>query len=222
MLRAWTEVAKDIFPRRETINGRQVRWMVHQELCYGPSEGIELDKPQAIFVKRMHSHQDAQPSHDTVTRYSWLMIEASPPQRDIPEGWKELLMQACSRVCQPTFDNGVHDIYVVCVAGLKFMAFYWDPKNAGNATQQLRLSVAGQEARFPSQLTPVPDCSPHVPSLQADGSPDQYRINVSRVWSIDPEPIDIHARAMGPLTALESFMTRSRTTLLQNPAPYNT
>jgi hypothetical protein len=218
-LRAWDDVAKQIFPRNEIINSRRFGWVVHREPFMGPEGEIEQDKPEAIVVRSAQTHQNAQePQQQRQSDfYNWLIIETKPPSRDTPEGWKELLMQACSRVRQ--YDDGSHDVYIICAVGLKYMAFYWDPRDAGNPKQELRLGVAGVEVHFPSQLKPDPGCSPHVPNLKNDGNPDQYRIDLSRVWSIDPGQVDAQGHPMEPLTTLERFITHTRTTPLQNPTP---
>lgn len=147
---------------------------------------------------------------------NWLIIETEPPSRDTPEGWKELLMQACSRLQQ--YDNGSHDVYIICAVDLRYIAFYWDPMNANNPVQELRLGAASEEFHFPSQLKSAPDCSPHIPNLNNDGDPDQYRIDLSRVWSIDPGQLDARRQPVEPLMAVEKFMKHVRTTSLQNPS----
>lgn len=209
-------MARCIFPSKEIINGRQVDWAVHREPFLGPDGKEERDKPDAIIVRSLVVRKNAPQMQDReFDRYNWLIIEASPPAQDTPEGWKELLMRVCSRVRQ--YDNGSHDVYILCVVGLKYMPFYWDPKNADNPAQQLRLDVSGEEVLFLSQLRPAQDCSPHLPNLKADRAPDQYRIDLTRVWGADPGQLDASGQAMEPLTALETFIMNTRTTPLQNP-----
>lgn len=218
-LRAWDDVAKHTFPRHETINRRRFGWVVHREPFLGPEGDIEQDKPEATVVRSVQvRRQNApEPQQRQSDLYNWLIIETKPPSRDTAEGWKELLMQACSRVRQ--YDRGAHDVYIICAVGLRYMALYWDPRNAGSPTQELRLGVAGEEVRFPSQLKPAPDCSPHVPDLEDDENPEQYRIDLGQVWSIDPGQVDAQGHPLEPLTALEGFITHTRTTPLHIPTP---
>jgi hypothetical protein len=227
-LRAWDDVAKHSFPRndmfnsfptRDNINGQEIHWAVHHEPFQTPEGKIEYDKPQAIVVRAGQWRQHAQsPQQRSFQRYNWLMIETAPPSLDTPEGWKDLLTQACYRMSR--YNNGAHDICIICAIGLKYMALRWDPKNADNATQELRIRVAGSEVHFPSQLMPVPDLSPHLPNLKADRTSDQYAIDIGRVWSADPGQVDARGQAMRPLVALEAFFNHIRTTPLQNPALY--
>ena len=97
------------------------------------------------------------------------------------------------------------------------MTFSWKPRNAGNPTQELRIHIANEDIHFPSQLRPTPEACPHLPNLNASGHPDQYRIDLSRVWSIDPGQMDYQGGPMEPLTALERFTTHTRTAQLENP-----
>jgi hypothetical protein len=182
-LRAWDDVAQHSFPRndilnshptRDILNGREVYWAVRHTQLITPEGYLDQSHPDAIVVKARQYHPDAQKPQQqrTFDHYDWLIIETAPPNRDTWEGWKELLQQVCARMHRS--DNGTHDINIICAIGLKYMAFYWDPSNTGNTAQELWLTAAGSEVPFPSQLTPAPDCSPHVPNLTADGNPGQY------------------------------------------------
>ena len=214
--RAWADVAQHLFPRHETNNDRLDGWFVRYEPFSENESDEERHTRDAIVVKAFRTNVTQQPQQLKQVCYIYsLIIETKPPSRDTPEGWAELLAQVCSRECRR--DKGSHDVYIICAVGIKYMSFYWDPSNAGNPAQELRLSVAGKDVHFPSQLKPAPDCSPHVPGLNADDTPDQYRIDLSRVWSADPAQLDAAGQAMEPLTALESFLTNVRTTPLHNP-----
>jgi hypothetical protein len=232
-LRAWSDVAVHSFPvnvtihgrRTEIIDGRLVNWRVHREPFLHPSGDIERDRPYAIVVRSVLARPKnalESPQQKTIDFYNWLIVEAEPPSQDTPQGWKELLLRACSRIYQ--YDKGSHDIYLICAIGLKYMPFYWDPKNTDTPAQELRLKIADEEeeeeeeeVHFPSQLRPALDCSPHVPNVKVGASPDQYRIDLSRLWSADPGQLDSEGQAMEPLTALESFLTHARKTPLLNP-----
>jgi hypothetical protein len=231
-MRAWDDVAQHSFPRnnmhnshptRDIINGRGVYWAVRHTQLVTPEGYLNQDHPDALVVKARQFHPDAQsPQHRTFEHYDWLIIETAAPSHDTAEGWKELLQQACARINR--CDNGSHDIYLICAVGLKYMAFYWDPgnvaanKNNNNTSQQLRLPVPGSDTTaFPSQLTPVPACSAHVPHLTAEGAADQFTIDISRVWSADPGQVDERGQAMRPLTALEAFFKHVRTGPLRYP-----
>lgn len=128
------------------------------------------------------------------------------------------MLQVCARA-ETGYDPGAHDVYIICAIGLKYMLFTWDPKNAGIAAQELRFNVAGEDTPFQSQLKPVLEAPPHVPKLSIAGDPDQYLIDLDKVWSIDPRQIDEQGRATEPFTALETFLARTRTVSLQNPRP---
>lgn len=221
---AWTDVAQHSYPRNEVISHEIVHWKVQHELWPRP-DGWSDQKPGVIAVRCVRrsrtaaasaatdSHSQAQLEYDRLT---WLLLEVVPTSQDTAEGWKELLLQVCARAER---GYGVHDVYIICAIGLKYMLFTWDPKNAGNPAQELRLNIANENMHFPSQLKPVPEASPHVPKLSIAGEPDQYQIDLDKVWSIDPRHIDEQGRATEPFTALETFLARTRTVLLQNPRP---
>ena len=99
------------------------------------------------------------------------------------------------------------------------MAFSWDAENADHPKQELQLSITDEEiVCCSSQLEPALNCSPHVLNLKVGGSPERYHVDLNRLWSANPAQGDAEqGQAMEPLTALEDFMTHSRTILLRNP-----
>jgi hypothetical protein len=212
----WSEVAKTLFPRQEIVNGKtQSRWRVSWESFYGPDGQRDRSKPDAIVVKKMRFQLRAGDEAPKYGLYHWVVIETDVPNNDSAEGWKDLLQLACSRAT--SYNEGVHDVFIICVIGVKYMIFSWDPSNAGMPTRELRMHVNGNDVRFPSKLKPVPEVSPQLPNLKNDGDPDQYLIALSRVWSIDPGQVDESDEAMEPLKAMENFMIHARTVQLDNP-----
>lgn len=217
-LRVWEDVAKHTFPSSNIYITRPVSFVVHWEPLITPEGDHEREKRYALVVKPGHIIPNtANPQQRPYEGSHRLIIEGSPPAQDTPKGWKELILQACSHMCQHQYVNGANDIYLIYAAGLRYMPFYWDPSNADKPTQKLRLNVAGEDVHFPSQLTPIPDCSPHVPNLRAKGSPDQYRIYPSRLPSADPEQLDVSGHARAPLTALERIFPNGPYSAAQGP-----
>ena len=173
---------------------------------YAHTENLAL-MPLAVAALRRYLNS---------TGSTWLIMEVKAASQDTAERWKELLSQACSRA-QTGYDTGAHDVYIICAVGLKYMLFSWDPANAGVSARELRINVAGETTRFPSQLKPTSGSSPHVPKLNVAGDPDQYQIDLGKVWSIDPRQIDVQGRVPKPFTALENFLVRTRKVGLSNP-----
>lgn len=225
---AWTNVVQNSYPRLEVIHDETVLWKVQRELWPrrdGRSD-LDLHKPAAIVVRCVRLRQqaavnaatgDAQPVFE-FDRFTWLIIEVKRADQDTAENWIELLLQACSRA-KTGYDTGAHDVYIICAVGLNYMLFSWDPTNVDVSSQELRIDVAGENTHFESQLKPVPECSPHLPKLQVAGDPDQYQIDLCKVWSIDPRQIDAQGRAPESFTSLEGFLARTRTVGLSNPRP---
>lgn len=227
---AWRDVIRHTHPQTDVINGRSVGWLFGHAVLpradeLDPPGGDELDSPGAdeldppgprpVVMRRVQMGPDTQEGSPDYQRFNWIIVEYAPPSHDTPEGWKELLLRACAR--QEKFDRGTHDIFMICAVGVKYMIFSWDPRNAGNPTQELCIHIAGEDTHFPSQLKPAPEASPHLPNLNASGHPDQYRINLDRVWSLDPGQTDDQGRPMEPLTAMDRFMRHTRTAQLENP-----
>ena len=219
---AWTDVVQDSYPRREVIHDETVLWKVQRELWPRPDGRSDLDpqKPAAIVVRCVRSRREAAANGDAqpvleFDRFTWLIIEIKPAGQDTAENWKELLFRACSRA-ETGYNPGAHDVYIIYAVGLKYMLFSWDPTNAGVSAQELRIDVAGENTHFASQLKPVPGSSPHLPRLKIVGDPDQYQINICKVWSIDPRQIDAQGRAPESFTSLEEFLVRTRTLGLSN------
>jgi hypothetical protein len=116
---------------------------------------IDRDRPGAIVLGMRHRLQS-----DT---YNRLIIDVELLSRDRSEGRKDPL--TLDMRSHTPYDNGSPDISTICAIGLKYMAFYWDPRNADILAQQLRSSVAGEEVHFPAQLTPTPGCSLQISNL---------------------------------------------------------
>lgn len=215
---AWTDVARHVYPSLEVIDCQEWRWLVQRELFLGPDSRPDPEKPDAIVVRRVRIDRGSATGEDgppQYHRYNWVTIEVEPPGQDTPEGWRGLLQRACSRAA--SHSCGVHDVFIICAVGLKYMIFSWDPRNTDIPAQELRLSVAGADVHFPSQLSPMSGLSPHVPKLGAPGDPDQYRLDPSCVWSIDPGQVDESGQGEEPLKALENFLKHTRFLRLQNP-----
>jgi hypothetical protein len=224
----WTDIARHSYPDREVIDDETVLWKGSRELWPRPDGHSDLDpqKPAAMVVRCVRKRRGAAANAATTTgdapmalkydRLTWLIMEVKAARQDTAEKWKELLLQACSRAAT---GYGAHDVYIICAVGLKYMLFSWDPTKAGIAAQEMRINVAGETTHFPSQLKPAPESSPHVPKLGVASDPDQYVIDLDKVWNIDPRQIDAQGRAPEPFTALEDFLARTRTVGLVNPRP---
>ena len=195
-------------------NNRSV-WWFHGHATIPGTDELDPPGPQPVVIRQLQVRRDSAEESRSYDCLSWLTIEHTPPSHDTPEGWKEVLLRTCSR--PEKLNRETHEIFIICAVGLKYMIFSWNARNAGNPTQELRIDIAGEDNHFPSQLKPAPETSPHLPNLKASGHPDQYRIGLSRVWSIDPRQIDDQGRPMEPLTALERFTTHTRTARLENP-----
>ena len=116
---------------------------------------VDLSQPQPIIVTKTRRRHHQQPhGRLIIDRSNYLIILVSRPRRDTLEGWKEIIAKACYLVDSGSFEKGGHTIYIVCAVGIKYMAFYWNPKNAGNVIEQLRLGFGDPEIYFPSQLMP--------------------------------------------------------------------
>lgn len=227
---AWSDIASHSYPLREDINNERILWKVQRELWPGLDPGfsnLDPSKPKATVVRCVRRRRapaaatgDAQLPPLEFDRFTWLIMEVKPPSQDTAEEWRELLLQVCSRA-EKGYEPGSHDVHIICAIGLRYMLFCWDPANAGVPARALRINIAGgDETRFPSQLRPVPEASPHVPKLGMEGNPDQYLIDLDKVWSIDPRQIEAHGgRVSESFTALESFLARTRTVWLRNPRP---
>ncbi len=82
-----------------TINGRRVNWVVHREVFAQPTSNIDWQIPDAVVVRSMLAGPNTQESqHQRFDRYNWLIVEVEPPNQDTPQRWKDLLLQACSRI----------------------------------------------------------------------------------------------------------------------------
>ena len=223
----WTDIAQHSYPGRKIIDHEAVLWKVRRERWPGSDSRLDPDpqKPTTTVVRCLRPHRESAanaagsssaPSVPEFDRLTWLIMDVKAASQDTAERWKELLSQACSRA-QTGYDTGAHDVYIICAVGLKYMLFSWDPANAGVSARELRINVAGETTRFPSQLKPTSGSSPHVPKLNVAGDPDQYQIDLGKVWSIDPRQIDVQGRVPKPFTALENFLVRTRNVGLSNP-----
>jgi hypothetical protein len=135
-------------------------------------------------------------------RHDHLFVENKAAEHDIPSGWKILLQEATSRL--KSICANVHDVYLICAIGLRYMIFYWDPTSTGLAAQPALWGQLdnGTQYGLPTELRPMTDFKPHVLS--------DYRVDHTLALKLNPS---------NPSTGnstLECYLNNVRSEALRN------
>ncbi|ROW12541.1 hypothetical protein VMCG_00507 [Cytospora schulzeri] len=93
-----------------------------------------------------------------LTRYLWVECEA--PDKDQPDGWKDLMSETAGRL---SIEHATRPLYLILAIGLKWMIFGWDPLQAG---QNQQLSINNDEGTSAWLIDPR-IC--RVPNIQIPG-----------------------------------------------------
>lgn len=132
---AWGEICDLYFPKVATIPTGP-RWSIDREAYRGyPPKDPSQIKPDLIAIKLTPGQtQPGQVPQFNSRDYLW--IECKAASEDRPSGWKNVLIEAATRliVAHP---NRV--VFLIIAVGWKCMYFVWDPTGSIQGQRQLFL-----------------------------------------------------------------------------------
>ncbi|KAI2618431.1 hypothetical protein GGR54DRAFT_605433 [Hypoxylon sp. NC1633] len=114
------------------------RWAIDLEAYRGYAHNLASTKPDLIVIKLTPGQTIAGQMPETSSR-DHLWIECKAAKEDHPSGWKNVLMEAATRL-QTAHPSRA--IFLIVAVGWKCLYFVWDPSNAIVGQPQLFLRRA--------------------------------------------------------------------------------
>ncbi|KAK4150232.1 hypothetical protein C8A00DRAFT_37182 [Chaetomidium leptoderma] len=182
---AWTAILGEYFIRFLPLG--QHSYSIDTQAYRGPRPGFQSEhKPDVVVVKMQTTVAVAGGPPVTVSR-DILWVECKAPNHDTPNGWKNLIEQASTRLAA-AHPNRM--LFVISGIGLKWMIFKWDP--IAGATAGATASPLQVLASNPGQawtLRPELRYDPTVPGqshvVARGNNPVADLIDTSLAYSLD-------------------------------------